>query len=171
MTPRQRAFIESLLRDRDVPEDLSTIAANCLATDDRSPSNVIDALLACPRVEATRADEEARPLRSEQVPVGIYEMDEGLYAVRPNRAKTARYALEIRTTSTGRITEAGEEVHVEFEYAAGIVNRLTLEHRCSVERAEDLSLRFGKCICCGHGLKVADSVRQGVGPVCKRRYF
>lgn len=175
MSPGQRNFIEGLLRDRVVGADLRARAQDLLDADStgRNVSLTIDALKACER------DRSGEPLMvvetprrgGDQVPVGIYEQDGTLYAVRPNRARTARYALEIQRTSTGRILESGEEVNLEFEYAPGVVNRLTDSDRVSLARAEELSLRFGRCVCCGQGLKVAESVRRGVGPVCARRYF
>jgi hypothetical protein len=38
------------------------------------------------------------------------------------------------------------------------------------EKAKALTIRYGRCICCGRRLKAAQSVERGIGPVC-RRYF
>jgi len=53
-----------------------------------------------------------------------------------------------------------------WEYAAGAIRNIRPEHRMTVERAEELSVRFGRCIRCGRVLTAEASVARGIGPVC-----
>ena len=53
-----------------------------------------------------------------------------------------------------------------WEYAAGAIRRIRPEHRMTVERAVELSVRFTRCIRCGADLTAAESVERGIGPVC-----
>jgi len=53
-----------------------------------------------------------------------------------------------------------------WEYAAGAIRDLRPEHRMTVERAKELSVRFGRCIRCGALLTAEESVERGIGPIC-----
>ena len=53
-----------------------------------------------------------------------------------------------------------------WEYARGAIRDLRPELRLSVERAKELSVRFGRCIRCGALLTADESVERGIGPVC-----
>lgn len=53
-----------------------------------------------------------------------------------------------------------------WEYAAGAIRHIRPEHRMTVERAIELSVRFTRCIRCGADLTAAESVERGIGPVC-----
>ena len=53
-----------------------------------------------------------------------------------------------------------------WEYAAGAIRDLRPEHRMTVERAVELSIRIGRCIRCGALLTAEESVTRGIGPVC-----
>lgn len=53
-----------------------------------------------------------------------------------------------------------------WEYAAGAIRDIRPEHRMTVERAEELSVRFGRCIRCGATLTADESVERGIGPIC-----
>ena len=53
-----------------------------------------------------------------------------------------------------------------WEYAAGAIREIRPEHRMSIERAKELSIRFARCIRCGAALTADKSVEQGIGPIC-----
>lgn len=53
-----------------------------------------------------------------------------------------------------------------WEYATGAIRRIRPEHRMTVERAKELSVRFTRCIRCGADLTNAESVERGIDPVC-----
>lgn len=53
-----------------------------------------------------------------------------------------------------------------WEYAAGAIRHIRPEHRMTVERAKELSIRFGRCVRCRRVLTAEESVERGIGPVC-----
>lgn len=114
---------------------------------------------------------EDRTGQAEPVEPGFYETAEGeVYVVKANRAGTRVYAKRLVEHGGERLTEDGEVVHLEFEYAPGVVQQLTGEQRMDLERARALSIRYGRCLACGKTLTDATSVERGVGPVCAKRF-
>lgn len=98
---------------------------------------------------------------------GVFEMPDGrIYAVRQNKAKTGFYALRLREINGQRLTEANTVVEIEFDYEKGAIWDLTEAMRMPLDRAKELTIRYGRCIQCGRRLKAAKSVEQGIGPVC-----
>jgi hypothetical protein len=126
-------------------------------------------------------DNEARQPRTQSddgvdintLEFGIYEHPtDGLYAVKPSRSnRDRRFAAKVEPVASGRVTDGGSIVKVEFRYEKGAIFKLRPDMRISVERAEELSIEYKHCICCGHGIKVIDSVLRGIGPVCLGKYF
>jgi len=53
-----------------------------------------------------------------------------------------------------------------WDYAAGAIRSIRPEHRMSIERAKELSIKFARCIRCGAALTADKSVEQGIGPIC-----
>lgn len=102
---------------------------------------------------------------------GVYELPNGaIYVVKPNRAKTNVYAKRLVEINAERATEAGTRVEIEFEYEAGAIRKIRPEHRMDIERAKELTIRYGRCINCGRTLKAAESVERGIGPVCIKSF-
>lgn len=102
---------------------------------------------------------------------GVYEVNGEIFNVKWNKTKTNLYAQRlIERPGVNRLTESGDEVHFEFEYAPGVVRRLQPHHKMSIDRAEELTLRYGRCLVCGRRLKATESVRQGIGPVCRKTF-
>jgi hypothetical protein len=97
---------------------------------------------------------------------GIYENELGIFQVKPNRAGTHMYAKKVVEFTGERLTESDEIVNIEFEYAPGAIYKIQPEHKMSIERGKALTLRYGKCMCCGRKLKAATSVERGIGPIC-----
>jgi hypothetical protein len=170
MSPKQKAFIERLLADRQVSDQDRAVMRDRLADWERvntkAASNMIDLLMSCPKVqrEAEQVDEGITP--------GVFEKDGEIYVVKPNRDKTRLYAkrvIEIQL-STPRVLEDGTEVNydIEMEYAKGVIYKLSESDRMDTARAEELTIRYGRCIVCGARLKKAESVKRGIGPVCRK---
>lgn len=128
-----------------------------------------------------RRDPRATPLNGHQAPEasepdvlvpGVYAKNGVVYVVKPNKAGTHLYASEVHELGAGRrLTRQGETVDFELRYARGVIRGLRLRHRMPLADAEALMIRYGRCICCGRALKAATSVREGIGPVCAKRYF
>jgi len=101
---------------------------------------------------------------------GVFEKDGEVFIVKPNREKTRLYAMKLVEVSSDRLTINGEHVQFDFEYARGAIYSLTENDRMGTKRAEQLMIRYGRCIVCRHKLKVAESVLRGIGPICIK-YF
>ena len=90
--------------------------------------------------------------------------------VQANREKTKVYAkrlVEHKGIERATEGEAGERVHAEYVYEAGLIAQVSREGvKLSLEEAKALTIRYGFCIRCGRHLVAAQSVEQGMGPVC-----
>lgn len=115
-----------------------------------------------PTPRATEVDPDLTP--------GVYEVNGHVYTVKFNQSKTRLYALRLVEINADRLAESGDVVQIEFEYDRGAVWAIKPEHRMPLERAEQLSLRYGKCLNCHRKLKAAKSVRAGIGPVCIKSF-
>lgn len=175
-TDRQLAFIDRLRTERGL-EPLANWTSPPRLTKSEA-SATIDKLLATPRPTAqahTAALRQATGTAtvSEALTPGVYENADGIFIVKPNQAKTRLYAkrlVELTGAQGDRLSETDEHVRIEFEYAPGAIYTIKPEHRMPLDKGKALTLRYGKCICCGRKLKVAASVERGIGPVCVR-YF
>lgn len=105
---------------------------------------------------------------------GVFELEDGrVFVVKPTRDGERLYAnqlIELRPTQGDRLTEEGEHVRYETQYAKGMMRFIREEDRMSVDRAKELALRYGRCLNCGRKLEVAESVERGIGPVCIKRF-
>jgi hypothetical protein len=164
-TEAQIAFIQTLLEGREVHEELAQ--ATCAMMEGEGftkalASQVITSLKAIPR----RAREDAPT----PVEPGVYEVDGEVFVVKPNRQGTRVYAKRLVTINGTRLTEADSHEHFDFEYAPGAIRRIRPEHRMDLERAKELTIRYGRCLNCGRRLKDATSVERGIGPVCIKAF-
>jgi hypothetical protein len=115
---------------------------------------------------------------------GVYRRDGEIFVVKGNKAyiswrkhnpagprpAEARLYAKRLAESPPRVTEAGTEVSFELVYAPGVIYDLAPTDRLPLADAEQLATRYGRCIACGATLKAAKSVREAIGPVC-RKYF
>jgi len=157
---KQLAFLSSLVAEREqsilgeaaITEPFPVMTA-------ASASETITVLLALPKKSA--GGPAAEPLA-----VGMYRTEAGeIFKVQESKAGN-RYAKKLVQIGGNRLTEAGETVQFEFEYAPGAVRSLTAAMRLTVEEAKAFGIRFGVCCVCGKTLTEAKSVALGIGPVC-----
>jgi len=107
--------------------------------------------------------------------VGVYETPDGdIYQVKsftPNgEDKEVLYARKMVEIGTERLNENEVRVKIEFVKERGAVYRLKASWKMSYERAKELTLKYRRCMVCGRRLKAADSVEQGIGPVCIKTF-
>lgn len=120
---------------------------------------------------AKMARDTAAAFDPQTLDIGIYEVDDKIYKVKVNRAKTRKYA-EVLSFTVGealRLTRAGSTIKAEYIFERGAIFRIRPEHRITGKRAEELSIVFRSCIVCGRTLKAAASVARGIGPVCIKK--
>lgn len=175
-TERQLQFLYRLAGERAVPslgscgeERIENMGArvenkrDAGVLDRALVSSWIDWLLGQPYDPAEQPERVSEP--------GVYEVPgEGIFVVKPNQARTNLYAKKLVEINGDRINHNGVHVRFEFEYAPGAMNMILPSHQMSIERAKELTLRYGRCINCGRKLKAGVSVERGIGPVCIKRF-
>lgn len=57
-----------------------------------------------------------------------------------------------------------------FDYAAGVVRRLSLETRLSLDEAKEYGAVYGVCCVCSRTLTKESSIEAGIGPVCAGKF-
>lgn len=104
--------------------------------------------------------------------IGVYVMpDNSIVRVKANSDKTRTYAKRWVVIGGERLTEADTRAHGEYQYEPGLVAQVAAQgRRMNLDEAKAFILRYGQCCRCGKGLKAADSVALGIGPVCIK-YF
>jgi len=108
---------------------------------------------------------------AQSLEIGLYELPDGaVYLVRLNEAGTHVYAQRLVVAASNRIMADGSTKAIDYEYERGSITRIRPEHRMSKERADELSIVFGRCVICGKKLKVKESVEAGIGPKCRKNY-
>jgi hypothetical protein len=177
ITPKQASFIATLIRERgiaveQIPGEFSTkVGASAVITWLLRQPKVSAKPAPAPAVEAAAQTVAAiAPSEPAKLEVGVYEFNGEIYVVKPNREKTRLYAKKLVEIGGRRLTESNEIVNIEFEYAPGVIYSLLPSHKMSIERARELTLRYGRCIVCGRRLKDATSVDKGIGPVCRKSF-
>lgn len=98
----------------------------------------------------------------ELVGPGVYELDGSVYIIAPSkRTAGRRYAKKLLVS-----TDSQGEFVLKFDYAHGVIYKLTEAHRMDIDVAKELCRKFGRCICCTHKLRVEKSLDRAIGPVC-----
>lgn len=116
------------------------------------------------------------PAAPAAVKFGVYRKDGEVYLVTPSKSHPDRLYAKKLVESAPRLTEGGEVVDFEWEFAPGIVWKLAEADRMSLKDASKLSIKYGKCLKCRKTLKAAKTLQTieetgvALGPVC-RRYF
>jgi hypothetical protein len=173
MTEKQYSFITKLISERVIkPEHLEKLGQGAGSFTSALASETITWLLRQPVAAAAptvTAHAGAAVMKQPEASQGVYQKDGKIYVVKSNKAHTHTYAKEL-VTSADHLTEAGTVIPFDLTYAPGVVKTLTEADRMPLADAEQLMIKFGRCICCGRTLKAAKSVSQGIGPICIK-YF
>lgn len=99
------------------------------------------------------------PAPAEPLSVGMYRRDGK--TVKVHKSRNGEHLLaSVLDPDTG-----------EFTYLGAAYRFVAVEHRMSLEDAEEFSLKITRCCCCGRTLTADESVRLGIGPICRGRYF
>jgi hypothetical protein len=121
----------------------------------------------CPEVQPFRVTSTDRVVPDE----GLYVLDdERIVKIKSNKAGTGRYASVWVEIGGHRLTETGEYVNGEWEYAPALRSFCKPESRMTIEQAKAFGVLYGKCAKCGRHLSDAKSVERGIGPVCARSF-
>lgn len=173
-TQKQINFVLTLAKERKAPwlgttvdERVNTMKSrvhDCTATS-RQVSNWINDLLGTQKDTTVEDD-------TEQITPGVYELPSTgeIFVVKRTRDKQRTYAKRLVEINSFRLNAKGEQVKIEFEYAPGAIKRIKPNHKMPLDRAKELIVQYGRCISCGRTLKAAQSVEQGIGPVCVKNF-
>jgi Family of unknown function (DUF6011) len=130
--------------------------------------NVIDAYKDRPRLtEMVKTIERSvGPVVTKPAPValeaGIYRMGDDWFKVQKAvHGSGNMYAKRLVVHAGGDAT---------FEYAPGAIRKLTPEHKVSLEEAMKFGHVYGVCCNCGKTLTDEESIRDGIGPVCAKKF-
>lgn len=125
-------------------------------------SKLIDWLFTQPKKQVNAFGEKLEP--------GVYVLDDEIVKLQENKAKTNMYTMRWVEINGERLNEHDDHVKGEWQYAPELKACLGPQHRMTMEQAKAFMLRYGQCAKCARKLKAAQSVEDGIGPVCKK-YF
>lgn len=164
-----RDLIECLLECPELPgtptEPMATekqvAFAASLAT--RKGRDVGD-LSAYTRREISALIEElkATPDEVPELEQGMYRRDDVIYKVqRAVHGSGNLYAKQLVMDDEG----------AHFEYAPGMVHKLTADDKLTLDEAKEFGALYGVCCACSKTLTDEESISKGIGPVCERKHF
>lgn len=144
-TERQVSFIESLIANREY--DATDVVVADLNRAEASA--LIEQLRSAPyRKDNNRVTEH-----------GIYRHENGeVYRVQPSNSGNL-YAKKLNRVEGG------------FVYAPGAMAFLKATDKLSLEEMKIVGMQTGICCSCGRFLTDEDSVAEGIGPVCAKKYL
>jgi hypothetical protein len=155
-SPKQEAFILSLLAKREVPD---TYAADLR---ERVALGALDSATASQSITFLRA----QPLRAAEAAKGrtggLQVAEQGMYSGPDGTVYRVVKAASGRLYAK-RFTGKG------FVYAAGAIFSLTPSDRMTLDEVKEVGIRSGHCAVCGKELTDPQSVALGIGPVCAGR--
>lgn len=108
--------------------------------------------------------------QAETMRPGMYGAAGRIFKVTKSQDSDRLYAKELVKIGGERLTETGETVKWEFQYAPGAIHALRPHHRLTLEEAQAFGIKTGVCCDCGRPLKDAKSVARGIGPTCLKKW-
>jgi len=121
----------------------------------------------CPQAQPFHITSTDRALAEE----GVYVLEDGtIVKIKSNKTKTNCYANRWVKIGGERLTETGEHVNGEWEYAPELRSDCTEDLRMTLDQAKEFGVLYGKCVKCGRHLSDAESVERAIGPVCARSF-
>jgi Family of unknown function (DUF6011) len=172
-TERQLAYLRSLLEQRTYPRYGATRDERIATLDDRLTRPAFDKFVVMNLIDVLRTqsfDPVAAEENGQALKAGVYERNGEIYVVKPNRKGTNLYAKKLVEINGKRLTEEDEVVTFELVYAPGAIRNLRAADLMPFVRAQELTIRYRRCLYCGRGLEAAESVERGIGPVCAKKF-
>lgn len=169
MTDKQRSFIKSLLEDRKVDDSIATgireqIEESAVTKD--AASKYIDFLLKQPK--RRQQVEQSKPVNEhDNIPAGNYAIrwDEDtieFYKVdRPTKGKWEGYTFVSQRSGDNQIPIRDRQRRTM------ILNEISRDPKAA---AVLYGKELGICSVCNHTLTDPDSIANGIGPVCAKKF-
>jgi hypothetical protein len=96
---------------------------------------------------------------------GMYRLGDRIVKVQKSRQGDRLYAKELVQVEGRR-----GETEFTFEYAPGLVNKLTAADHMTLEEAKAFGKLYEWCCVCGTRLTDEKSIDAGIGPICAKRF-
>jgi hypothetical protein len=110
---------------------------------------------------------EAAPKTAQKAPAGATE--DGMYKL-GNRIVKVQKAVHGSGNLYAKELLGSKEEGFYFEYAPGLINKLTADDKLSLEEAKAFGALYGTCCCCGRTLTREVSIAAGIGPDCAKKF-
>lgn len=169
-TDAQVKFLQTLLADRQAGEFGARVEArvNAGTLTKVDASAAIDWLKGQPkRASRPQPVQGSGPGVTEP---GLFKQGDEVYLVVKTKDGQRLYAKRLVNFDGTRLNQNGEHVKFEWVYAPGIVGRLAMTDKMTVEDGKAFMLVYNSCLRCNRHLRAATSVERGIGPVCIK-YF
>ncbi len=158
----QKALIRRLMH-QCYPDTAEQMLGGLDRISGQEASQIIDRLTAHARQHRTERPAEAAD--------GMYQMPDGTVVkvqITIHGSKKP-YAKKLVELDEPKHTSKGDRKW-EFQYAPGLVNRLTPEMRMTLEQAQQWGRLYGVCCNCGMTLTDEKSIERGMGPSCCKKF-
>lgn len=149
-------------------------------------SQSIDAMIATNKVLRNKL-RSAVPVNNEHDPIteaGMYKWGETFYKVSPRKYNPEQLRAEKVVTTRvktydptiGAVVEAVHDKGVlkgkpkyktRFVYNSAAMRQLSPADKLTLEEAATYGMLYANCVNCGRALTNAESVRLGIGPICR----
>lgn len=167
-TEKQINFIVSLLNER-VEGGFDGDAYKAALADLDKPvtkeqaSKMIKHLLSVPKVTKNTVEVPVTKTARVEVEAGIYLIDGDVVKVQKAvHGSGNMYAKRLVVDAPG--------AKGRFEYAPGLIRKVTPEARMTLDQAVEYGAIYGVCCNCGRTLTDEKSIEAGIGPVCAKRF-
>lgn len=146
-SPRQVSFVETLFRDRQVPDEVrEAVEAKARVLTPGDFSKVIDVLLTLPKVALPTLEP------------GTYQDGDVIFRVQVSKQSGKPYA---------KVWDG----HKGWNYDGNAYRaHAATAEQVPLERAIEIGCATGHCVVCARDLSDPLSVEAGIGPVCVTRY-
>ncbi|MEU7911406.1 DUF6011 domain-containing protein [Microbispora bryophytorum] len=159
-TDRQKELLDRLLVERVHQLSEESVALLKSKANRRDMSAVIDSLLRQPKKPTPRPAQPPVQSRVVTVQPGVYKKDGEIYEIK--RSREGVYRVK-------QIRVVGKKV---VRYGALVRPwQFTPADRITEDDASGFGKQYGICAICFRLLSDLESVRLGIGPVCRKKYF
>jgi hypothetical protein len=157
------ATVRHLTADLRVQDIVDRAVAGTIVTKGEA-SKALDFLFPAPwkpREAAPKPVGTPKAAQSERVTEdGMYRLGDQIVKVQKSRQGDRLYAKALL---------GNKEEGFYFEYAPGLVNKLTAGDRMSLEEAKEFGALYNWCCVCSTRLTKESSIAAGIGPICGGR--
>jgi len=145
--------------------------ANCMVANVRNARRI---------AERAVAEMEARERIEPTVPgqaAPVEKVTDGMYLHPDERDPSRLLIVKVQKAVHGsgnlyaKVLQPNEYGSAEFVYAPGMIRKLKVEERMTLEQAMEYGALYGVCVRCGRTLTNEKSIEAAMGPVCRKAFI